>query len=78
VEESEDITAMQLAAVMSIVNDLLGLRRALTIYCRDGSSGAYGRTKRSRDITSLSVSSYRGLFLQEESSKLDTIPEYFS
>jgi ABC-type microcin C transport system duplicated ATPase subunit YejF len=78
VEESEDITQLQLASVMSVINELLGLRRALTLACRDGNSGSYGKTKRSRDIMSLSVSSCRSLFLQEESSKLDTIPEYFS
>ena len=78
VEESEDITQLQLASVMSVINELLALRRALTLACRDGNSGSYGKTKRSRDIMSLSVSSCRSLFLQEESSKLDTIPEYFS
>lgn len=78
VEEAEDITDMQVASVMLVLNDLLALRRALSLASKDGNSGGYGRTKRSRDLLSLSVSTCRDLFLQEESSKMDTIPEYFS
>jgi len=78
VESSEDITDMQMAAVMSVLNNLLALRRALSLASKDGNSGSYGRTRRTRDLLSLSVSSYRSLFLQEEAAKMDTIPEYFS
>lgn len=78
VSSSEDITNAQVASVLSILNNLIGLRRALTIHSTPGNNQPYHRTEKSRDLASVSIDSYKDLFLEEEAAKLDTIPEYFS
>ena len=77
IEDTEDLTPMQFAALSSILNNLIGLRRALSVSTVPQSNQPYAKLENSRDISSLSLKSYRELFLDEESSKLDTIPEYF-
>tara|TARA_B100000424_G_C22855892_1_gene456259 strand:- start:357 stop:752 length:396 start_codon:yes stop_codon:yes gene_type:complete len=78
VAEAEDLTTVQLAAIMSTINSLLATRRALLIATSPGSSQHYDRTKNTRDLLALKLKSDNAIFLDEESSKLDTIPEYFS